>query len=210
MKMKIALTIAGSDCSGGAGIQADLKTMTMNGVFAMSVITALTAQNTTGVRAIQESTPDFLKQQLDAVFEDFISGIKNIAVNGVFETRSQIETDKVWDGYNMPVERVAPIHCRHFLKSRSGKHRTEQPYITETNNTPMLRLRPKRIRLHVIYAAMESAAPITGSACWEKENRKPLFLYRSIKNGCCLCPVDAKFPKERRDSYWRIVVQGYC
>ena len=70
MKMKTALTIAGSDCSGGAGIQADLKTMTMNGVFAMSVITALTAQNTTGVRAIQDSTPEFLEQQLDAVFED--------------------------------------------------------------------------------------------------------------------------------------------
>ena len=70
MKMKTALTIAGSDCSGGAGIQADLKTMTMNGVYAMSVITALTAQNTTGVRGIQESTPDFLKQQIDAVFED--------------------------------------------------------------------------------------------------------------------------------------------
>ena len=70
MNMKTVLTIAGSDCSGGAGIQADLKTMTMNGVYAMSAITALTAQNTTGVRAIQESTPDFLKQQLDAVFED--------------------------------------------------------------------------------------------------------------------------------------------
>ena len=70
MKMKTALTIAGSDCSGGAGIQADMKTMTMNGVYAMSAITALTAQNTTGVRAIQESTPDFLKQQLDAIFED--------------------------------------------------------------------------------------------------------------------------------------------
>ena len=70
MKMKTALTIAGSDCSGGAGIQADLKTMTMNGVYAMSAITALTAQNTTGVRAIQESTPDFLIKQLDAVFED--------------------------------------------------------------------------------------------------------------------------------------------
>ena len=70
MKMKTALTIAGSDCSGGAGIQADLKTMTMNGVYAMSAITALTAQNTTGVRAIQESTPDFLKQQLDAIFKD--------------------------------------------------------------------------------------------------------------------------------------------
>ena len=68
--MKTVLTIAGSDSSGGAGIQADIKTITMNGVFAMSVITALTAQNTTGVRAIQESTPEFLKQQLDAVFED--------------------------------------------------------------------------------------------------------------------------------------------
>ena len=70
MKLKTALTIAGSDCSGGAGIQADLKTMTMNGVYAMSAITALTAQNTTGVRAIQESTPEFLQQQLDAIFED--------------------------------------------------------------------------------------------------------------------------------------------
>ena len=70
MKLKTALTIAGSDCSGGAGIQADLKTMTMNGVYAMSAITALTAQNTTGVRAIQEATPDFLRHQIDAIFED--------------------------------------------------------------------------------------------------------------------------------------------
>lgn len=70
--MKTVLTIAGSDCSGGAGIQADIKTMTMNGVYAMSAITALTAQNTTGVRAIQESTPVFLKEQLDAVFEDIV------------------------------------------------------------------------------------------------------------------------------------------
>lgn len=68
--MKTALSIAGSDSSGGAGIQADLKTMTMNGVFAMSVITALTAQNTTGVRGILEVEPEFLKQQMDAVFED--------------------------------------------------------------------------------------------------------------------------------------------
>ena len=70
MKTKTALTIAGSDCSGGAGIQADLKTMTMNGVYAMSVLTALTAQNTTGVRSITEVTPAFLKDQMDAVFED--------------------------------------------------------------------------------------------------------------------------------------------
>lgn len=68
--MKTALSIAGSDCSGGAGIQADLKTMTMNGVYAMSAITALTAQNTTGVTAISEVTPEFLKQQIDMIFTD--------------------------------------------------------------------------------------------------------------------------------------------
>ena len=68
--MKTALSIAGSDSSGGAGIQADSKTMTMNGVYAMSAITALTAQNTTGVKGILESSPEFLKQQIDAVFED--------------------------------------------------------------------------------------------------------------------------------------------
>lgn len=67
---KAVLTIAGSDCSGGAGIQADLKTMTMNGVYAMSVITALTAQNTLGVTGILDVGVDFLKKQLDAVFTD--------------------------------------------------------------------------------------------------------------------------------------------
>ncbi len=69
-KMEAVLSIAGSDSSGGAGIQADIKAMTMNGVYAMSAITALTAQNTLGVRAISEVTPEFLKEQIDAVFED--------------------------------------------------------------------------------------------------------------------------------------------
>lgn len=68
--MQTALTIAGSDCSGGAGIQADIKTMMANGVYAMSAITALTAQNTLGVNGIMEVTPDFLAKQLDAVFTD--------------------------------------------------------------------------------------------------------------------------------------------
>ena len=68
--MKTALTIAGSDCSGGAGIQADIKTMTANGVYAMSAITALTAQNTVGVTGILEVDPEFLKKQLDAIFTD--------------------------------------------------------------------------------------------------------------------------------------------
>ncbi len=68
--MKTVLTIAGSDSGGGAGIQADLKTMTLNGVFAASAITALTAQNTLGVAAVMEVDPDFLAQQINAVFED--------------------------------------------------------------------------------------------------------------------------------------------
>lgn len=68
--MKTALTIAGSDSSGGAGIQADIKTMTMHGVFAMTAVTALTAQNTLGVTDVMEATPEFLAAELDAVFTD--------------------------------------------------------------------------------------------------------------------------------------------
>ncbi|WP_034464772.1 bifunctional hydroxymethylpyrimidine kinase/phosphomethylpyrimidine kinase, partial [Butyrivibrio fibrisolvens] len=65
-----ALTIAGSDSSGGAGIQADLKAMLACGVFGMSAITAITAQNTTGVKSIMQVTPDILSDQLDMVFTD--------------------------------------------------------------------------------------------------------------------------------------------
>ena len=70
--MRTALTIAGSDSSGGAGIQADIKTMISNGVYAMSAITALTAQNTTGVTGIMEATPEFLADQLDNIFTDMV------------------------------------------------------------------------------------------------------------------------------------------
>ena len=68
--MNTALTIAGSDSSGGAGIQADIKTMTAHGVYAMSAVTALTAQNTTGVTGIMEVTPEFLREQIDDIFTD--------------------------------------------------------------------------------------------------------------------------------------------
>ncbi|MEG1869373.1 MAG: bifunctional hydroxymethylpyrimidine kinase/phosphomethylpyrimidine kinase [Oscillospiraceae bacterium] len=68
--IKKVLTIAGSDCSGGAGIQADIKTITVHKMYAMSAITALTAQNTTGVYDIMETTPEFLAKQLDCIFTD--------------------------------------------------------------------------------------------------------------------------------------------
>lgn len=86
--MKTALTIAGSDSCGGAGIQADIKTMIMNGVYAMSAITALTAQNTTGVRGIHETPPAFLAEQLDAVFEDIYPDAVKI---GMVSCRELIE-----------------------------------------------------------------------------------------------------------------------
>ncbi len=68
--MKTVLTIAGSDSSGGAGIQADIKTIEAHGLFATSVITALTAQNTTGVFGVSDVSPEFVIKQIDAVFED--------------------------------------------------------------------------------------------------------------------------------------------
>lgn len=83
-KIHTALTIAGSDSSGGAGIQADIKTMITNGVYAMSAVTALTAQNTMGVSDIMTVTPEFLQKQIDAVFEDiFPDAVKiGMAANG--------------------------------------------------------------------------------------------------------------------------------
>ncbi|MEE0981527.1 MAG: bifunctional hydroxymethylpyrimidine kinase/phosphomethylpyrimidine kinase, partial [Acutalibacteraceae bacterium] len=105
--MKTALSIAGSDCSGGAGIQADIKTMTMNGVYAMSAITALTAQNTTGVFGITESSPKFLKEQIDAVFEDIYPDAVKIGMVSSSELISVIaERLKIYNAKNIVVDPV--------------------------------------------------------------------------------------------------------
>ncbi|MBR2868067.1 MAG: bifunctional hydroxymethylpyrimidine kinase/phosphomethylpyrimidine kinase [Clostridia bacterium] len=105
--MKTALSIAGSDCSGGAGIQADIKTMTMNGVYAMSAITALTAQNTMGVFAISESSPEFLKEQIDAVFEDIYPDAVKIGMVSSSELISVIaERLKFYNTKNIVVDPV--------------------------------------------------------------------------------------------------------
>ncbi len=105
--MKTALSIAGSDSSGGAGIQADLKTMTMNGVFGMTAITSLTAQNTTGVTAILDATPEFLAQQLDAVFSDIRPDAVKI---GMVSSPALVETicDRLqaWKAENIVVDPV--------------------------------------------------------------------------------------------------------
>ena len=105
--MRTALTIAGSDSSGGAGIQADLKTMTMNGVYGMSAITALTAQNTTGVTGIMEVTPEFLEKQLDAVFSDiFPDAIKTGMVSSSELIRVIAKKLKQYNASNIAVDPV--------------------------------------------------------------------------------------------------------
>ena len=105
--MKTALTIAGSDSSGGAGIQADLKTMTMNGVFGMSAITALTAQNTTGVSSVFAVPPAFLAEQIDMVFQDIrpdATKIGMVASANLIETIAERLT--FWNAANVVVDPV--------------------------------------------------------------------------------------------------------
>ncbi len=116
--MKTALTIAGSDSSGGAGIQADIKTLTANGVFAMSAITALTAQNTTGVTDIFETTPHFLAEQLDAVFTD-------------------IYPDAVKIGMVSSAELIGTIADK--LQEYGAKHIVVDPVMVATSGSKLLR-----------------------------------------------------------------------
>ncbi|MCM1114878.1 MAG: bifunctional hydroxymethylpyrimidine kinase/phosphomethylpyrimidine kinase [Clostridium sp.] len=105
--MRKALTIAGSDSCGGAGIQADIKTMTMNGVYAMSAITALTAQNTTGVTGIMEVTPQFLKEQIDDVFSDIRPDAVKIGMVSSSELIKAIaERLKAFEAENIVVDPV--------------------------------------------------------------------------------------------------------
>ena len=105
--MKPVLTIAGSDCSGGAGIQADIKTLTVNGVYAMSVITAMTAQNTTGVFSVSESSVEFLKQQIDAVFEDIFPHAVKVGMVSSSELISVIsERLKFYNAKNIVIDPV--------------------------------------------------------------------------------------------------------
>lgn len=105
--MKTALTIAGSDSSGGAGIQADIKTMICNGVYAMSAITALTAQNTVGVTGIMEVAPEFLGEQLDNIFTDiYPDAVKIGMMSGGALIRKTAEKLKEYGAGNIVVDPV--------------------------------------------------------------------------------------------------------
>ena len=111
--MKKVLTIAGSDCSGGAGIQADIKTMTAHKVYAMSVITALTAQNTTGVYGVLDAGADFVGQQMDCVFKDIFPDAVKIGMVSNIETIQVIAAKlKEYNAKNIVVDPVMVSHKR--------------------------------------------------------------------------------------------------
>ena len=116
--MKTALTIAGSDSSGGAGIQADLKTMQANGVFGMSAVTALTAQNTTGVQGIFEVPPEFLELEIDSVFQD-------------------IRPDAVKIGMVSSVPLIMSIAKK--LREYGAEHVTADPVMVATSGSRLLK-----------------------------------------------------------------------
>ena len=106
-KMRTALSIAGSDSSGGAGIQADMKTMSAHGIYAMTAVTALTAQNTLGVMSIMEATPAFLSDQLDAVFTDiFPDAVKIGMVSSAALIRVIVQKLKQYNARHIVVDPV--------------------------------------------------------------------------------------------------------
>ena len=117
--MKKVLTIAGSDCSGGAGIQADLKTFSAHGLFGMSVIAAVTAENTQRVIDVQDISPDIIEKQIDAVFEDIEVDAVKIGMLSVSESvRSVALKAKEYKMKNMVVDPVMVSKTGYSLMKR--------------------------------------------------------------------------------------------
>src|SRR5205807_3707128 len=113
MTVPIALTIAGSDSSGGAGIQADLKTFSALGVYGASVVTALTAQNTKGVFAIHEAPPDFIAAQMDAVFSDLdVSAVKIGMLGSAAAIAAVAGGLRRHRGRNVVLDKIGRASCR--------------------------------------------------------------------------------------------------
>lgn len=116
MQKRVVLSIAGSDCSGGAGIQADIKTIIVNDCYAMSVVSALTAQNTQGVSAIQATNTSLLADQLDSIFED-------------------ITPDSVKIGMICNIEQVKIISSK--LKEYKAKNIVVDPVMVSTSGSKL-------------------------------------------------------------------------
>ena len=169
--MKSALTIAGSDSSGGAGIQADIKTMCANHVFATSAITALTAQNTLGVTGIMDVTPEFLGEQLDAVFTDIYPDAVKI---GMVSSSSLIEMIakklKEYKAENIVVDPV--------MVATSGARLISEDAI-ETLKKELLPL-ATLITPNIPEAEVLSEMEITDEAVWLKRQKKSVKILGAL------------------------------
>lgn len=136
--MKKVLTIAGSDCSGGAGIQADIKTITVHKMYAMSVITSLTAQNTTGVYGIEDASADFVAKQLECVFDD-------------------IRPDAVKIGMVSNIEIIKIIAAK--LKQYKAKNIVADPVMVSTSGSKLLRDEAINILISELLPAADIITP---------------------------------------------------
>ncbi len=167
--MKKLLTIAGSDSSGGAGIQADMKTFSAHGCYAMSVITAITAQNTVAVKDVMDVPPEMVKAQMDAVFEDvFPDGVKVGMVSAIATIATIAEGLKK---YSPKILVVDPV-----MVSKSGYHLL-RPEAVETLRTELLPL------ADLITPNIPEAEILCGFAI---ESKKDMLkaAEEMIKNGC--------------------------
>ena len=187
--MKTALTIAGSDSSGGAGIQADIKTMTANRVYAMSAITALTAQNTTGVRGIFETTPEFLAQQLDAVFTDIFPDAVKIGM----------------------VSSVPLIHViAEKLRAYGAKHIVVDPVMVATSGSRLLRddamqaLTSELLPLaEVVTPNIPEAEILAGMSITDAAGMEAAAKAISERYGCCVLCKGGHKVNDADDLLWR-------
>ena len=187
--MKTTLTIAGSDSSGGAGIQADIKTMTANGVYAMSAITALTAQNTTGVRGIFETTPEFLAQQLDAVFTDIFPDAVKIGM----------------------VSSAPLIHViAEKLRTYGAKHIVVDPVMVATSGSRLLRddamqaLTSELLPLaEVVTPNIPEAEILAGMSITDAAGMEAAAKAISERYGCCVLCKGGHKVNDADDLLWR-------
>lgn len=155
--MKSVLTIAGSDCSGGAGIQADIKTLTMHKVFATSVITAVTAQNTCGVARVEPLSPEMIESQIVSVMEDiFPDAVKIGMVGGKENVEIIVKMLKEYEPKNIVVDTV--------MISTSGKRLLEESAM-EVYMKELLPL------AHVITPNIPEAEMLTGRKIVSEESR---------------------------------------
>ena len=181
--MKTALTIAGSDSSGGAGIQADMKTMTANGVYAMSAVTALTAQNTTGVTDILESTPHFLGEQLDAIFTD-------------------IFPDAVKIGMVSSADLIVVIAEK--LKQYKAKNIVVDPVMVATSGAKLLRDDAVLLPLAAVLTPnIPEAEILSGMTITDATGMEAAAKYISEKYGCAVLCKGGHQINDADDLLWR-------